>query len=153
MVIQAHKFFFGGAQRRKNEEAEAEQARALVGERLAGIARSASAPPAAADLEDGPERRDNRRKTVFMEAQIVTADLICIPCDVLDLSADGARIAFTESRDLSSFVTLQFKRSGVTKKARVAWRHKNEVGLAFRAAPKPEKTENDSEPDAETDAD
>lgn len=143
MVVHAYKMFFRTARQKKAEEALAAE-RALVAERLEGIAKSAAAS-SDADGNTLPERRDDERQSVYLQAQLITEGLNCIHCNVVDLSADGARVVLAGDDDVTRFVTLQYERSGITKKARVAWRHKNELGLAFRAD---EKTSEDDQEQA-----
>jgi len=143
MVVHAHKIFFRAA-RQKEAEQERAAERALVAERLAGIAKSAGGP----ETDKPPERRKSERKSVFLQAQLITESLDCIHCNVVDLSADGARIALAGNHDVSRYVTLKYERSGITKKARVAWRHNNELGLAFRADEKTSDIDEEQAPAA-----
>lgn len=134
MAIHAHNIFTRS--RAEKDEAEIAADHALVEKRLARIANPA---PAASSLQSGDilQPRKSPRKPVYLKAQLRTENYTRIRCHVVDLSADGARVALDADHEVTPFVTLKFERSGVAKKARVAWRHNNELGLAFKAKNKP----------------
>ena len=121
---------------RQKTQAETAEDRALVERRLESISKSiAAVMPEATDGRI--KRRKSPRKSVFLQARLITESLTRIRCQVIDLCADGARVVLDRDHDVTPFVTLRFDRSGVTRKARVAWRYQNELGLAFRARKTP----------------
>ncbi len=125
---------------RQKTQAEIDEDRALVERRLEGISKSVAAVMPAA-TEGRIQQRRNPRKSVFLQARLITESLTRIRCQVIDLSADGARVVLDRDHDVTPFVTLRFDRSGVARKARVAWRYQNELGLAFRARKTPAESD------------
>jgi hypothetical protein len=55
-------------------------------------------------------------------------------CLVRDLSDEGARIIFSENVAIPDVVNLHIPQKDQTLRARVQWRHGDEIGLAFPAA-------------------
>ena len=90
-----------------------------------------AAPP---ELSDNQERRRAERKSVLKLARVYVNKIDYRRCVILNLSADGARIAFEEECELPTHIVLKFEQSGVKKLARIAWQHKNEFGLSFQKA-------------------
>ena len=122
-----------GNRDRLNQEADAEQmlARKFVAERLSAItsAKPVTCPTASAALKGQATR--SPRKAVYRLAIVFTSRIDGVDCVVVNLSADGARISLDENIELPEVVTLRFKKSGVEKEARIAWRHNQDIGLSF----------------------
>ncbi len=135
---------FGRARNGKQAcEAEIDAERDAINRRLAAITQS-RAPASTGDLPgENNTRRRSPRKNVVKLARIYLNKIDFIRCVVINLSADGARIQLEDDHDVPQFFELRFEESGIQKKAKIAWRHKNEFGLSFlRKDKKEEKADN-----------
>lgn len=89
-----------------------------------------------ASPEAGRERRHHRRYrmglmgTLHPDADSRPGNL----CDILDISATGARIRPVDPLSPSDGIALGLERFGLLP-ARVVWRRDDEVGLSFEQAP------------------
>jgi PilZ domain-containing protein len=130
---------------RQNPKSEAEIAveREAVNRRLAGIinAKPVAIPPEFA----GEDKRRQPRKTVFKLARIFVNKIDSIPCVIINLSADGARISIEGDFDMPQYIVLKFEETGIKRKARIAWQHENEFGLSFLREEKTEAEKSDSD--------
>lgn len=81
------------------------------------------------------ERRQSGRHRSFLRG-LVSFDSKhgALDCIIRDLSDDGARIVFSESVALPESLELRIPQKQQTLRARVSWRHGDEVGLDFGAA-------------------
>lgn len=131
---------FGRAKGKAADDA----AKAFVARRLKAItnAKPVALPPMAARSD---RRKDSARQSVFRLARLFTSRFDSVRCVVVDLSADGARVAMEGAYTLPEEVTLSFDQSCVKRKARIAWRHDRELGLEFIKDEKPEKPEDDQD--------
>lgn len=64
---------------------------------------------------------------------------ISLYCEVIDLSAGGARIRLASSFVLSDRAELVILSDAVSRQVRVVWRSGNQIGLLFEGEPKPVK--------------
>lgn len=81
------------------------------------------------------EKRSGQRTQTFLKAQAIRPNgAPAIDCLVSDLSESGARIQPADGVAVSGFpdrFELLVPRSGMRRKARVAWRSSTELGLVF----------------------
>lgn len=81
------------------------------------------------------ERRGSRRLKSFLRGTVCfDKKQGTMSCLVRDLSAVGARIIFSENVTIPDVVTLHIPQKEKTLRARVQWRHGDEIGLGFTAA-------------------
>lgn len=86
------------------------------------------------------ERRRNFRGRVYYAGHVVFNDRrSTVSCIVRNFSPTGAKIEFANSAMIPDEVDVTIERKGVAFLARVAWRRKDEAGLAFRNS-RPMKT-------------
>jgi len=96
---------------------------------------SAPVPARFSALDLAERRRHMRLKTSFLGTlHPDAASLAANICDVLDLSASGARIRPVDPMPDAPLVTLGIDRFGLFP-AQVVWRHGGEVGLQFLQSP------------------
>lgn len=83
------------------------------------------------------ERRKSDRRTyngpgwVSMYANGIDS---LIPCVIADVSKTGAKLTFRTAHDVPELLTLRLsKTADVSRKCRVVWRHRDEVGVRFVA--------------------
>ena len=83
------------------------------------------------------ERRSSRRTKSFLRGFVyVSREQGALSCLIRDLSDKGARIIFSDSVTLPHTFDLYIPQRDQTLRAKVRWRHGDEVGLAFAAAEK-----------------
>src|SRR6516164_4512864 len=80
------------------------------------------------------ERRSSRRSKSFLRGFVyVSREQGALSCLIRDLSDKGARIIFSDSVTLPHMFDLYIPQRDQTLRAKVRWRHGDEVGLAFAA--------------------
>ncbi len=131
MVALTHKSLLRRWRETGKSEEELAAEREAVSRRLRHIVKAM--PCGIAGDQDPKERRRSARKDVRLKGRLLTENLSQVDCEIVNLSADGARIAIAEGIEMTQFVELTFVKSGFVRKARVAWGHNNEYGLAFAA--------------------
>ena len=141
---------FGG-KRKKNGDEDIAADQEAVARRLDQIKKAKPLLRAAA-LEPGSHHPRQDRKAVFRQAKLFTSKAEYLPCKVINLSADGAGVELEKDYELPAMVTLTFEESHVSRKARIAWQHNNELGLAFIREEKSEEEE-DSDPSLKSESD
>jgi hypothetical protein len=78
------------------------------------------------------ERRSSRRSKSFLRGFVyVSREQGALSCLIRDLSDKGARIIFSDSVTLPHSFDLYIPQRDQTLRAKVRWRHGDEVGLAF----------------------
>jgi hypothetical protein len=78
------------------------------------------------------ERRNIRRQKSFLRGFVYFDKRRGVmTCLVRDLSADGARVIFSGAVTMPDVVNLHIPQREQTVRARVQWRHGDEIGLAF----------------------
>ena len=78
------------------------------------------------------ERRGLRRSKSFLRGFVyISRKRGALACLIRDLSDSGARIIFSENVTLPDAVELYIPHREQTFRARVQWRRKSEIGLAF----------------------
>ena len=83
------------------------------------------------------ERRSSRRSKSFLRGIVyVSREQGALSCLIRDLSEKGARIIFSDSVTLPHTFELYIPQRDQTLRAKVRWRHGDEVGLAFAGAEK-----------------
>jgi hypothetical protein len=81
------------------------------------------------------ERRNARRSKSFLSGFVyVSKRRGALACLVRDLSEKGARIIFSDTVTLPDVVDLYIPQREQTLRARVQWRHDDEIGLLFNEA-------------------
>jgi uncharacterized small protein (DUF1192 family) len=80
------------------------------------------------------ERRGSRRAKSFLHGFVyVSRKHGALSCLIRDLSDKGARIIFSDTVTLPETFDLYIPQRDQTLRAKVRWRHGDEVGLAFAA--------------------
>ena len=83
------------------------------------------------------ERRSSRRPKSFLRGFVyVSREQGALSCLIRDLSDKGARIIFSDTVTLPHMFDLYIPQRDQTLRAKVRWRHGDEVGLAFANAEK-----------------
>ncbi len=78
------------------------------------------------------ERRRGQRQKSFLRGRIFfDKRRRSLDCLVRDFSEHGARIIFSENVSVPDMVELHVPQKQQTLRARVQWRHGDEIGLAF----------------------
>ena len=81
------------------------------------------------------ERRSSRRSKSFLRGFVyVSRKRGALSCLIRDLSEKGARIIFSDTVTLPDAFELYIPQRDQTLRAKVRWRHKDEIGLAFVTA-------------------
>jgi hypothetical protein len=81
------------------------------------------------------ERRGAARKKSFLRGCIYfNKRRSAIDCLIRDISDQGARLTFSDTVSVPDVVELYIPQKEQTLRARVQWRHGDEVGVAFGAA-------------------
>ena len=81
------------------------------------------------------ERRSSRRSKSFLRGYVyVSRQRGALSCLIRDLSEKGARIIFSDNVTLPDAFELYIPQRDQTLRAKVRWRHKDEIGLAFVTA-------------------
>jgi hypothetical protein len=80
------------------------------------------------------ERRHTRRQKSFLRG-FVEFDKRrgAMNCLIRDLSDDGAHIIFSESVAIPNVIDLHIPQKNKTLRAKVEWRHGDQIGLSFAA--------------------
>ena len=82
------------------------------------------------------EKRMHVRKRVFMGATVEFSNrLSTMSCLVRNLSDGGAMIACDDTAALPGAITLAVPQRGERREARIVWRRRDAVGLAFHGGP------------------
>lgn len=76
-------------------------------------------------------RRKPRQKSFLRGCVYFNKRSRSLDCLVRDFSEHGARIIFSENVSVPDAVELHIPQKEQTLRARVQWRHGNEIGLAF----------------------
>lgn len=76
-------------------------------------------------------RRTARRKSFLRGCVNFDNGRIAIDCLIRDITELGARIVFSDTVSIPSVVDLHIPQKSQTLRARVIWRHDDEIGLAF----------------------
>lgn len=78
------------------------------------------------------ERRSARRVKSFLSGSIyVSRKQGALACLIRDLSEKGARIVFSNTVTLPDMFDLYIPQRDQTLRAKVRWRHGDEIGIAF----------------------
>ncbi len=81
------------------------------------------------------ERRTTRRTKSFLRGSVyVSRKRGALSCLIRDLSDKGARIIFSDTVTLPDVIELYIPQRDQNFRAKVRWRHGDEVGLAFVAS-------------------
>ncbi|MGA3311155.1 MAG: PilZ domain-containing protein [Xanthobacteraceae bacterium] len=81
------------------------------------------------------ERRESRRQKSFLRGFVYFDKRRGVTsCLVRDISDEGARIILSETVAIPDVVNLHIPQREQTLRARVQWRRRDEIGLAFTAA-------------------
>ncbi len=81
------------------------------------------------------ERRGSRRQKSFLRGFVYFDRLRGVmSCLIRDLSDQGARIILSQTAIIPDAVQLHIPQRDETRRARVRWRHSDEIGLAFTDA-------------------
>ncbi|MGH6673046.1 MAG: PilZ domain-containing protein [Xanthobacteraceae bacterium] len=81
------------------------------------------------------ERRHSIRKKSFLRGRVLfNKGRSAFDCLIRDISGDGARIIFSDTVSMPDVVDLYIPQKEQTLRARVQWRHGDEIGLAFPEA-------------------
>src|SRR5690349_10829671 len=92
------------------------------------------------------ERRGAQRQKSFLRGCVYfDKRRIALDCLIRDFSEHGARIIFSENVSVPDVVELHIPQKQKTLRARVQWRHGDEIGLAFPDAVRAADGAGDSE--------
>jgi PilZ domain len=81
------------------------------------------------------ERRGSIRQKSFLRGCVYfNKRRSAVDCLIRDISDDGARIVFSEAVSVPDVLELYIPQKEQTLRARVQWRHGDEIGLAFGEA-------------------
>jgi PilZ domain len=81
------------------------------------------------------ERRRSARQKSFLRGRVdFNKGRTALDCLIRDISDDGARIIFSDTVSIPDVVDLYIPQKDQTVRARVQWRHGDEIGLAFPEA-------------------
>jgi hypothetical protein len=103
-----------------------------IAERLAAI-KSAAPTITNAGIPEAKQRAPTRetREPVFRPGKVYLSKTDHLRCVIRNVSDSGAYVHMESIHPLPAIVILRFDQTGVTKKARVAWQHETEAGLAY----------------------
>ena len=79
----------------------------------------------------GERRRSVRKKSFLRGCLYFNKRRSAIDCLIRDISEEGARIVFSDTVNVPDVVELYIPQKEETLRARVEWRHGDEIGLAF----------------------
>jgi PilZ domain len=79
----------------------------------------------------GERRRSARQKSFLRGCVYFNKRRNAFDCLIRDLSAEGARIVFSETVNVPDLIELYIPQKEQTVRARVQWRRGDEIGLAF----------------------
>ena len=78
------------------------------------------------------ERRHSTRQKSFLRGCLYfNKRRGAVDCLIRDISSEGARIIFSDTVNVPDVVELYIPQKEQTVRARVQWRHGDEIGLAF----------------------
>jgi hypothetical protein len=126
-----------------------------IAERLAAI-KSAAPTITHAGIPEAKRRAPTRaqREPVFKPGKIYLSKTNHLRCVIRNVSDSGAYVHMEGIHPLPTIVVLRFDQTGVVKKARVAWQHETEAGLAYvqdltpgREGPDPHETGSTAPPE------
>jgi hypothetical protein len=81
------------------------------------------------------DRRRSKRLKSFLQGLVyIDKRRGAMNCVIRDLSDKGARMILSETVAIPDIVSLHIPQKDETYRARVKWRHGDEIGLAFEAA-------------------
>jgi hypothetical protein len=81
------------------------------------------------------DRRHSQRLKSFLQGLVyIDKRRGAMSCVIRDLSETGARMILSETVAIPEVVSLHIPQKDETYRARVTWRHGDEVGLSFSAA-------------------
>lgn len=83
------------------------------------------------------ERRTHQRSRAFQSGTVASSGQGPSDCVVRDLSEGGAMLEFSGAPRASADIDLDMPRGGGLRRARVVWRARNLVGVAFAPATPP----------------
>jgi hypothetical protein len=84
------------------------------------------------------ERRKTVRQRSYLGGRVAfNSRYSTLDCTVRNLSAGGARVAFSDPAVLPQDLDLSIQQKGLHARARVVWRSATEMGLSFLAVSKP----------------
>ena len=82
------------------------------------------------------ERRKSRRQRTCLGGRIaVDKRYSTMECLVRDLTADGARLGFSQPTLLPQEFDLSIEHRGLRSRARIIWRMATAIGVAFNGVP------------------
>ena len=79
----------------------------------------------------GERRRSIRKRSFLRGCVYFNKRRGAIDCLIRDISDEGARIIFSETVNVPDVIDLYIPQKEETLRARVQWRHGDEIGLAF----------------------
>jgi len=79
----------------------------------------------------GERRRSVRQKSFLRGCVYFNKRRNALDCLIRDISSAGARIIFSDTVSVPDVVDLYIPQKEETMRARVQWRHGDEIGLAF----------------------
>lgn len=79
----------------------------------------------------GERRKSVRQKSFLRGCVYFNKRRGALDCLIRDLSSEGARIIFSDTVSVPDVVELYIPQKEQTVRARVQWRHGDEIGLAF----------------------
>ncbi|MCA0399724.1 MAG: PilZ domain-containing protein [Proteobacteria bacterium] len=80
----------------------------------------------------GVEQRQSNRTRSFLRGEIVHSNGASrTDCTVRDISDTGARLEIPVSVTLPEFFEILVPLKSITRRARIIWRHNNEIGISF----------------------
>ena len=79
----------------------------------------------------GERRRSIRQKSFLRGCVYFNKRRNAFDCLIRDISSEGARIIFSDTVSVPDVVELYIPQKEQTVRARVQWRHGDEIGLAF----------------------
>jgi len=79
----------------------------------------------------GERRRSARQKSFLRGCIYFNKGRGAVDCLIRDISAEGARIIFSEAVNIPEVVELYIPQKEQTLRARVQWRHGDDIGLSF----------------------
>lgn len=85
----------------------------------------------------GERRRSARQKSFLRGCVYFNKRRGAVDCLIRDISSEGARIIFSDTVNVPDVVELYIPQKEQTLRARVQWRHGDEVGLSFSDAARP----------------
>jgi len=93
----------------------------------------------------GERRRSVRQKSFLRGCVYFNKRRGALDCLIRDISSEGARIIFSETVSVPDIVDLYIPQKEQTVRARVQWRHGDEIGLAFPDAVRAARGTSDGE--------